>query len=169
MISATYCDQILNEIFDSRKSVQRKTQVNSFIRFLCSEILCSQCDHIKRRLVYSLNTTTDPQTRVAKLKIEAIPLARLSAPQRHPRTKRRIEEERETAPATTRKCAPSFLHASGLSFCSQFHQHFTSCFCANFLSPKKYKPKPEVQKSCLKDFCTKKMLVKCWDTWKQIS
>ena len=46
----------------------------------------------------------------------------------------------------------------------QFHQHFTSSFCANFLLPKNYKPKPKVQKICLTDFGTEKaahkMLVK---------
>ena len=30
---------------------------------------------------------------------------------------------------------------------------------------KKYKPKPLVQKSCLKEFHTKKLLVKCWWNW----
>jgi len=54
--------------------------------------------------------------RVAKLRRDAMPLARFPASQRQLRRKRRIEDERETAPATTRKCAPSFLHASGLSF-----------------------------------------------------
>ena len=29
---------------------------------------------------------------------------------------------------------------SKVSTRSQFHQHFTSSFCANFLAPKKYKP-----------------------------
>ena len=47
----------------------------------------------------------------------------------------------------------------------QFHQHFTISFCANILAPKKYKPKPKVQKSCSKDFCMKKLLKKCWWNW----
>ena len=36
---------------------------------------------------------------------------------------------------------------------------------ANFLSPKKYKPKPKVQKSCAKDLFAKKLLVKCCWNW----
>ena len=32
----------------------------------------------------------------------------------------------------------------------QFHQHFMSRFCTNFLLPKIYKPKPQVQKKLLK-------------------
>ena len=47
---------------------------------------------------------------------------------------------------------------------SQFHQHFTSSFCADFLSTKKYKHTLWVQKSCA--FCTKKLLVKCWWNWR---
>ena len=47
----------------------------------------------------------------------------------------------------------------------RFHQYFTSTFCANFLAPKNYKPKPYAQKSCSKDFCTKKLLIKCWWNW----
>ena len=50
---------------------------------------------------------------------------------------------------------------------SQFHQHFTRSFCANFLAPKKFKPTMKVQKSCSKVFCTKKLLVKCWWNWHQ--
>ncbi len=62
-----------------------------------------------------LNTTTDPQMSIAKLRREVMPPARFPAPQRL-RRKRRIEDERRTAPPTTRKYAPSFLHASGLLF-----------------------------------------------------
>jgi hypothetical protein len=34
-----------------------------------------------------------------------------------------------------------FLFALFVSFLGQFHQHFKSSFCADFLAPKKYKPK----------------------------
>ena len=55
-----------------------------------------------------------------------------------------------------------FCKQSSSSSYSQFHQYFTSSLCANFLWPKKYKPKPWVQKSCLKAFWMKKLLIKCW-------
>ena len=42
--------------------------------------------------------------------------------------------------------------------------HFTSICFTNFHSPKKCKPQLRVQKSCLKHFCTKKLLIKCWRT-----
>ncbi len=45
---------------------------------------------------------------------------------------------------------------------SQFHQHFMSSFCANILSPKNYKAKLLVEKSCAKHFCTKRLHIKCW-------
>ncbi len=76
------------------------------------------CDNIKRLLlyvIYSLKTTTDPQMRMAKFRMEVIPPTTQTSPQIHPRTQR-INDERSAAPATTRKCAPSFLHDSGLSF-----------------------------------------------------
>ena len=49
--------------------------------------------------------------------------------------------------------------------CSQFHQHFTSCFCSDFLLPKNYKHKLSAHKSCPKDFRTKKAGRKCWWNW----
>ena len=52
--------------------------------------------------------------------------------------------------------------------CAQFHQHFMSSFCANLLAPKTYKAKMYIQKSCLKGFCTKKLLVKCWRNWQVV-
>ncbi len=37
----------------------------------------------------------------------------------------------------------------------QFHPHFTCAFCANIFAPKSYKAKAQLQKSCVKHFCTK--------------
>ena len=51
--------------------------------------------------------------------------------------------------------------------CGQFHQYFTNSFCANILAPKKYKPKPYLQKSWSKDFRMKKLLIKYWWNWHQ--
>jgi len=70
-------------------------------------------------------------------------------------------------------------------YCGQFHQHFMRSFFANFLSPKtynriyckivyfkillykhtsndRYLHLFTIKKNWLHDFCTKKLLVKCW-------
>jgi len=49
--------------------------------------------------------------------------------------------------------------------CSQFHQHFTSSFCANILSQKYYKAELYLEKNCPKFFRTKKLSIKCWWNW----
>ena len=42
---------------------------------------------------------------------------------------------------------------------SQFHQHFMSSYFANFLLPKNFKHKLQVQKSCAKHLCTKSIVI----------
>jgi hypothetical protein len=39
------------------------------------------------------------------------------------------------------KSGQKFLREKGREFYGQFHQHFTSNFCANFFAPKNYKAK----------------------------
>ena len=53
-----------------------------------------------------------------------------------------------------------FSSISTFSTLSQFHQQFMSSFCTDFLSPKIYKPKLQVQKSWAKHFLTRKLLMK---------
>jgi len=59
------------------------------------------------------------------------------------------------------------FHLSSLSLSlsfsfSQFHQHFKSSFCTDILVPKSYKAQLWVEKSCAKQFCTKRAARKCW-------
>ena len=51
------------------------------------------------------------------------------------------------------------------SACSQFHQHFTCSFCANFLLPKNTNLSHKFKKSCSKELRMKKLLIKCWWNW----
>jgi len=47
----------------------------------------------------------------------------------------------------------------------QFHQQFTSSFCANNLAPKTYKAKQPAQKIFGAWLSARKLLVKCWWNW----
>ena len=61
----------------------------------------------------------------------------------------------------TRRLFCQFLKES----LSLFHLHFLSWFFTNFVLPKQCKRKLILQKSFKKQFCTKKLLVKClWQT-----
>jgi hypothetical protein len=66
-------------------------------------------------------------------------------------------------------CSSSFdisnILISEVTSYSQFHQDLKSSFFTNFLMPKNYKHKLQVQKSLAKHFRTKKMLVKCERDW----
>jgi len=57
--------------------------------------------------------------------------------------------------------------ASSLTLLSytQFHQHFTSSFCADIVLTKNYKAKLYLEKSCAKHFHIKKAPVKCSWNW----
>ncbi len=59
---------------------------------------------------------------------------------------------------------PRFLRPIFVA-CNQFHQHLASSFWADFLWPKNYKPKLYAHKRCAKQFCTQKLLLKCWWNW----
>ncbi len=49
----------------------------------------------------------------------------------------------------------------------QFHQHFLLAFCANSFASKCHKSKMQLEKRCVKHFCTNNSLVKCWWNWHQ--
>jgi len=52
---------------------------------------------------------------------------------------------------------------------SQFHQHLTSSFFADILSTENYQAKLQLEKSFKKHFHTKKVCIKCWWNWHQLT
>jgi len=52
-----------------------------------------------------------------------------------------------------------------LDDCSQFHQHFTSSFCADILLTNNYKDKLKVEKSCIKHFSSNSCCLNVGEIW----
>ena len=61
--------------------------------------------------------------------------------------------------------AMAYCSMSSFTSYIQFHQHFTSSFCANILTPKNYRAKLLLEKSFEKHFCMKKPWLKCRWNW----